>query len=323
MNRLRRTLLGTGVLALPVVLRAQPDRARTVGYLTPAATPSLRDRVFQEGLRERGWIEGRNLRYEYRRGGNDVARLKAMADELVRLKVDVLVAQSTPAVKAAVEATRDIPLVTISADPLGAGFVSNLARPGGNMTGVSMMMTALAPKRLELIREILPKVATVGFLAHGGDPAHAVFVREMEAAGKRLGVRIAVHVLQGPEELDGAFESMGRARIEALVIQPLWVNTLGLGRRIGELALARRIVTVCDGDSFAQQGGMLFLGPDPSAIYARLAYYVDRVLRGAKPGEMPIEQPSKFALEVNLKVAQALGVKVPQAVLLRADAVIE
>jgi putative ABC transport system substrate-binding protein len=322
----RRLLLVAGLgsmVSLPGF--GQTDRVRVIGYITPAAQASLRDEVFRKGLRDLGWAEGRNLRIEYRRGANEVGTLRALADELVRMNVDMIVAQSTPAVHAARDAVAGtaVPLVVISADPLGSGVVSNLRRPGGNITGVSMMMPTLVPKRLELLREVVPKIATVGFLAHGGDPAVPIFTREVEEAGKRLGIRIVVQVSAGPAVLEQAFDSLHKAKAEAIIVQPLWVNTLGLGPQIAELAMRHRMLSIGDGDGFAEQGGLIFYGPDPLAIYGRLATYVDRILRGTKPGEIPVEQPSKFELVVNMKTARALGLKFPQSVLVRADRVIE
>lgn len=322
----RRVLLFAGLGSLfPRAGFGQTDRMRVIGYITPAAQASLRDEVFRKGLRDLGWTEGRNLRIEYRRGANEVGKLRAMADELVRMNVEMIVAQSTPAVHAARDAVAGtaVPLVVISADPLGSGVVSNLRRPGGNITGVSMMMPTLVPKRLELLREVVPKIAVVGFLAHGGDPAVPIFTREVEEAGKQLGIRIVVHVSPGPAALEQAFDAMHKAKVEAVIVQPLWVNTLGLGPQIAELATRHRMLSIGDGDSFAEQGGLIFYGPDPLAIYGRLATYVDRILRGTKPGEIPVEQPSKFELAVNMKTARALGLKFPQSVLVRADRVIE
>jgi len=326
MDMHRRLFLGIGLGAMiPRFSFGQAERVRVIGYITPAAKESLRDEVFRKGLRDLGWVEGRNLRIEYRRGANEVAKMRAMADELVRMNVDVIVAQSTPAVHAARDAVAGtpMPLVVISADPLGSGVVSNLRRPGGNITGVSMMMPTLVPKRLELRREIVQKIATVGFLAHAGDPAVPIFTRVDEEAGKRLGIRIVVQVAPGPAALEQAFEAMHRAKAEAVIVQPLWVNTLGLGPQIAELAIRHRLLSIGDGDGFAEQGGLVFYGPDPLAIYGRLATYVDRILRGTKPGEIPVEQPSKFELVVNMKTARVLGLKFPQSVLVRADRVIE
>jgi putative ABC transport system substrate-binding protein len=294
-----------------------------IGYLTLAAKPTVRDRIFVDSLRRLGWIEGRNLKIEYRRGGNDPDRLAALAGELVKAKPDLIVAQSTPAVLAAKNATQSIPLVTMSADPVGNKFVDNLARPAGNITGISMMMPQLAGKRLELLREIFPKLARVAFLAHGGDPAHRIFVREAEEAASHLGVHVQPVVVRSAADYESAFAAMKSEKADALIIQPLFINTLNDGPRLLQLAAQNRIPATSDGDGFAQAGGLLFYGPDPRPIYERLTVYVDRVLRGAKPGDLPIEQPEKFLLEVNLKTAKRLGVKVPQAVLVRADRVIE
>ena len=299
------------------------DNPRVIGYLTPSEAPALRDEIFMQGMRDLGWIDGQNIRIEMRRTGNDVKRLGAMAQELVQLKVDLIVALSTPAVAAARDATRSIPIVSFSADPVANGFVASLRRPGGNITGLSMMHPALAGKRLELLREIKPKIARVAFLAHGGDPAHKNFIAEMETAGKVLGIRIEAVIVTQAEQLDGAFAAMKKARIEGVSIQPLFINSLGLGPRVAALANQHRLLSVADGDGFAEHGGLLFYGPDPVAMYRRVAYYTDRVLKGAKPAEFPVEQPTLFLVTVNLKTAKLLGVKIPHAILVRATKVIE
>lgn len=317
--------VGGAVVVLPRRVLAQSEKIRVVGYLTPAAKPSLRDEVFRKGLQELGWIEGRNMRMEVRRAGNDTGRLAALAEELVRLKVDVMVATSTPAVHAARNATRKVPIpvVTISADPVGLGFIASLARPGGNITGISMMMPQLAGKRLELLREVFPKLSRVAFLAHGGDPAHKVFLREIGDAGRSVGVALQPVVVRGPQEFDDAFAAMKREKAEALIIQPLFVNTMGNAPQLAQMALGSGIPTISDGDGFADAGGLFFYGPDPLVIYQRIAVYVDRVLRGARPAETPVEQPQHFLLVVNLKTAKALGAAIPRSILLRADRVID
>ena len=313
-----------GAACMPLSGFAQPvEPLRVIGYLSPSATPSMRDEIFVAGLRELGWIEGKNIRIESRRSGNDLARLPALAEELVRLNVDLIVATSTPAVKAARDATRGIPVVSISADPVGNGFIASLGRPGGNITGISMMMPSLAGKRLELLREILPKISKVAFLAHGADPSHVAFVREAQDAGRTLGIRVDTQIIHGEGELPLAFAAMKKQGAQALGIQPLFVNTLGLGPRIIELANRQRLPAVGDGDKFTEIGGLLLFGPDPAAIYRRMAYYADRVLRGAKPADLPVEQPKTFVVEVNLKTAKELGIKIPQSILLRATKVIE
>lgn len=302
--------------------RAQ-EKPRVVGYLTPAGKPSLRDEVFRKGMRQLGWVDGKNLRIEYRRGGNDPVRMQALAHELAQLKVDVIVAQSTPAVQAAKRATTSIPIVSFSADPVANGFVSSLARPGGNITGISMMMPALAGKRIELLREITPKLARLAFLGHGDDPSHKLFIRETQEAGRRLGVAVQALVVKSSGEFDAAFAAMKREKAQALIIQPLFINTLGAGPRLVQLCFEHRMAAVSDGDGFAEAGGLLFFGPNPLIIYERMAGYVDRVLRGAKPADMPIEQPQSFELVVNVKTARTLGIAIPASILHRADRVID
>jgi len=302
----------------------QAEKVRVIGYLSPGAESSSRERAFQEQLRALGWVEGQNLRIEFRRAANDSNRLAAMAEELVRLKVDVIAAQSTPAVQAAKKATSRIPIVmNAAADPLGSGFVASLARPGGNITGLSMMMPELAGKRLELLRDFLPKFSRVAFLGHGGDPAHKQFTQQTQEAGRKLGIQVQVLIVQRPEEFAGAFAEMAKHGAEALVIQPLFINTLGLGPRLAELAIVNRLPAICDGAGFAEQGGFVYYGPDTRAFYPRAAFYVDKILRGADPATLPVEQPQKFEMVINLKTARQLGLGVPRGMLLKADRVIE
>ena len=320
----RRFLLGAAALAAAHLAHSQPvDRIRTIGYLTPAAKPSLRDEVFRQGLKQLGWIEGKNLRIEYRRSGNDPKLLRKLADELVRLKVELIVAQSTPAVQAAKAATTSIPVVSMSADPVANRFVDSLGRPGGNITGLSMMMPALAGKRMELLRELMPKLSRVGFLGHGADPSHKLFGKEAADAGRRLGIDVRQYIVFSESEFPRVFESMKDDGIEALIVQPLFVNTLGATAPIVRHAAQLQLATISDGERFADAGGLVFYGPDPVAMYQRLAVYVDRVLKGGKPADMPMEQPQKFLTAINLATAKKLGITVPRSVLLRADQVIE
>jgi putative ABC transport system substrate-binding protein len=321
-TRRRRFLIAAGFALATPRAGAQP-RQRVVAHLSIGAGPDARDPIISQGLRELGWIEGQNLRTEYRWAANDNALLEAMAMELARNRVDVIFARATPAVQAAKNATSTIPIVMISADPVGSGFVASLARPGTNVTGLSMMMPALAGKRLELLRELLPKLSRVAFLAHGGDPAHTSFIRETEDAGRKLGVRVQALVVRRPEDYEGAFTAMASERADALIVQPLFVNTLGQGPRLAELALANGLPAISDGAPFADQGGLLFYGADPAEAWKRVAVFIDKILKGANPAVLPVEQPQKFHLVVNLKTAQRLGVAIPQLVLLRADRVIE
>ena len=322
----RRTIvMATGATALAPLsgFAQQAEKLRVIGYLSPSASPTMRDEVFLSGLRELGWIEGKNIRFEIRRAGNDLSRLPALADELVRLNVDLIFAQSTPAVLAAKNATKTIPIVSVSSDPAVNGIVASLGRPGGNITGISMMMPALAGKRLELLREIAPGIAAVAFLAHGGDPTHKVFIQETQDAGRSLGIRVDPHIIKDAGELPQAFAAMKKQGAAGVLIQPLFINTLGLAGPIIALCAQHRLLAVSEGDRFAEQGGLLYYGAEPSAIYRRLAFYTDRVLRGMKPADLPVEQPQTFEVAVNLKTAKALGVKIPHSILLRATKVIE
>lgn len=318
------SFVGAAVL-LPGSIAAQSEKVRVIGYLTPAAKPSLRDEIFRKGLRELGWVEGKNMRLEVRRAGNSTERLAALAEELVQLRVDVMIATSTPAVFAARNATRSVPIpvVTISADPVGNGFIGSLARPGGNITGISMMMPQLAGKRLELLGEIVPKLSRVAFLAHGDDPSHRIFIKELQQAGESLGIQVQPVIVKGAGDFENAFAAMKRAKADALIIQPLFINNMGNAPQLAELAVKNGIPATSDGDGFAEAGGLLFYGPDPLVIYERIAIYADRVLRGSKPADMPVEQPQKFLLAINLKTAKALGASIPRSLLLRADKVID
>lgn len=297
---------------------------RIVGFLSPAPEASWRHRAFREDLRALGWEEGRNVRIEFRFAAGKSERLAAMAGELVRMKADVIVGQSTPSVAALKNATRQIPIIMgMAADPLASGFVTNLARPGGNITGLSMMLPELAGKRLELMRDWLPRLTRVAFLGYGPDPAHKQFIEQTQAAGRKLGMQVQVLIVHKAEELENAFAEMAREKAEALVVQPLFANTLGLGPRIAELAVKHRLPTISDGGGFAEQGGLLYYGPDVRAIFPRVAVYVDRILRGAKPGDLPVEQPQKFEFIVNLKTARAIGAEPPRGMLPRVDRLVE
>ena len=318
------SLINTFPTAFPS-LAQQAGKIRVIGYLSPSAQPTLRDEVFTKGLRELGWIEGQNLRIEFRRGANNTTRLVELATELENLKVDVLVVSYTPAVADVIKAKISVPVISISGDPVGNGFVKSLGRPGGNITGISLMAPDLAGKRLELLREISPRISRVAFLGYAPDPSHKIFLRELEDAARSVKPPVQVHaaIVSSTEELPQAFEGIRKARAEALIVQPLFVNALGHGPRVLELAAKLRLATVSDGDNFAEIGGLAFYGADPLAIYQRLAYYADRVLKGTNPAELPIEQPRKFLLVVNMKIAKQLGLKVPQTVLLRAEKVID
>jgi putative ABC transport system substrate-binding protein len=237
--------------------------------------------------------------------------------------VDVIVTRATPAVQAAKSATSTIPIVMASvADAVGSGFVASLARPGGNITGLTNIMPELAGKRLELLREIVPKLSRVAFLAHGGDPAHRLFIKEAQDAGQTLRMQVNALVIGSPEEIEVAFSAMARERAGALVVQPLFIGNLGYGQRIADLATRNRLPTTSDSRGFADAGGLMSYGPDTLALWRRAPFYVDKILKGSKPADLPVEQPMKFQLVINLKTAKQIGLTIPPNVLARADKVI-
>lgn len=302
----------------------QPKKVPRIGLLGLASGPTLPEEVFLQGLRDLGYVEGQNITIEYRWAAGKVDRLPALVQELVGLKVDLIVVRSTPVVQAAKNATTTIPIVMMSAaDPVGTGFVASLARPGGNITGMSAVMPELAGKRLELLREILPKLSRVAFLAHGGDPAHKLFVKDAQEAAATFGMKFHPLVIAAPEEIEGAFSAMIRERAGALIVQPLFINNLGQGPRIAELAVRNRLATVSDVNQFADEGGLMSYGANSRLVWRRAATYVDKILKGTKPADLPVEQPMKFELVINLKTAKQIGLTIPQSVLFRADKVIK
>jgi putative tryptophan/tyrosine transport system substrate-binding protein len=318
--------LALGALLLALSFPADAQQAKKMprlGYLTLRAGPSGQDEAFKQELRHLGWVEGQNIAVEYRWAADKVDRLPALAEELVRLKVDVIVAWTGPVVQAAKNATSTIPIVMWAADPVGTGLVASLARPGGNITGLSLILPDLAGKRLELLREVLPRLARVAFLAHAEDPSSRLFVKESQDAGHSLGLKIQPLVVKGPEEFEGAFSAMKRERAGALVVHPLFITGGGYGPRIADLAARNHLPTMSDGFQFAEAGGLMYYGPDRLALVRRAAYYVDKILKGAKPADLPVEQPTKFELVINLKTAKQIGLTIPESVLYQADKVIK
>ncbi len=302
----------------------QPKKIPRIGYLSLAAKPGPRDEAFVQALRELGWVDGQNIAIEYRWAANKTESLATLADELVALKVDLVVAASTPAIQAAKNVTKAIPIVMgQNADPVGMGFVASLARPGGNITGVSGILPELAEKRLGLLKEILPKLSRVAFLAYGPDPAHKLFVKQAQDAAQSFKMRFQPLVLERPNEIEGAFAAMIKERAGALIVQPLFISALGQGPRIAELAVKNRIATISDGFEFAEAGGLLFYGPDTIALHRRTASFVDKILKGRKPADLPVEQPMKFNFVINLQTAKKIGLNISQSVLFRADKVIK
>src|SRR5262245_13833500 len=318
--------IALSVMLLALCFAAQAQQRKKIpriGVLTLIPNPDPLELIFLQGLRDLGYDEGRNITIEYRRAAGKVQSLPQLAEELV-VKIDLIVVRSTPAVQAAKNATTTIPIVMMGVgDPVRSGFVASLARPGGNITGMSNMMPELAGKRLDLLREIRPKISRLAFLAYGPDPLHEVFVKDAQEAAERLKIHIRPTVVGKVEEIEAAFSTMNRERAEALIVQPLFISNLGQAQRIADLAVKNRLLTISDGGGFAEVGGLLFYGPDQKPMFQRAATFVDKILKGAKPADLPIEQPTKVEFVINLKTAKALNLNVPQTVLFRADKVIK
>jgi putative ABC transport system substrate-binding protein len=315
-----RFALGAMLLALCFSAQAQqPVKAPRVGVLS--TEPSVRIDAFRHGLRQLGYIEGKTLIIESRFGGNE--RLQELAAELVRLKIDVIFAPNTTDVEAAKKATSTTPIVFASAgDPVGSGFIVTLARPGGNITGLTSLFGELSAKRLELLKEVLPMVTGVAVLANPALPFHPGMMRTLEDAAKGLKVHIRTVELRDPKDLDMAFEAVHRERADALLVLPNPMN-FALRHRIAELALRGRIPSILVAREYAEAGGLIAYGADLPDLYRRAATYVDKILKGAKPAELPVEQPTKFELVINLETAKKIGVTIPQSVLYRADKLIK
>jgi len=317
------TLLG-GAAAWPLAARAQQrGKLPTIGYLgtTTASAWSPWTAAFVQRLRELGWIEGRNLAIEYRWAGARSEQFAEMAAEFVRLKVDVILTGGNAAVTVK-QATSDIPVVFVLAgDPVGTGLVATLARPGGNVTGVTNQATDLAGKRLELLREVLPGLRRLAIMANPDYSYGVLEVAEAQAAVSRLGIEVANFTIRRAEDIAPAFEAL-TGRADALyVIGDALVASNRL--RINTLALGARLPTMHSFREFVEAGGLMSYGPNFPDLFRRAAEFVDKILRGTKPGDIPVEQPTKFDLVINLITAKALGLEVPPTLLARADEVIE
>jgi putative ABC transport system substrate-binding protein len=318
------TLLGGAAAAWPLAARAQPAKVPTIGLLVPG-TPSSHGQWFAalvQRLRELGWIEGRTVAIEYRWAEGRPERFDEIAAEFVRRKVDVIVTSATASVVAAKQATSVIPIVFAAAgDPVGTGLVASLAQPGGNVTGLSIQQTDLAAKRLELLREVVPGLRRLAILANVGGPAVVLDMREVQAAARTLGLEVITSEIRRGEDIVPAFEGLnGRADALYVCIDPL-VRTHLI--RINTLALAARLPTMHGSREYVDAGGLMSYGPNFPDLFRRAADYVDKILRGAKPADIPVEQPTKFDLVINLTTAKVLGLKVPDKLLVAADEVIE
>ena len=323
-DRLKRrefiTLFGSAV-AWPLTVRAQPSKVARIGVLyIGLADSELFKKELREGLRELGYLEGQNVSFEFRSAAGKLDRLPQLASELVRLKVDVIVALYVPSALAAKQATREIPIVIIAAEPIETGIVASWARPGGNITGVALMSAALVGKCVELFRDMLSAARRIAVLTNAADPLFARLVLEqVDLAHRTTGIEIQPIMVRGPdEELDAAFAAMANGRADAAVIQ----GSLST-KRMADLALEHRLPAASTTRGFVDAGGLMSYGADGPAIFRHSAKFVQRILQGRQPNELPIEQPTKFELAVNLRTAKAMGLAIPEPFLLRADALLE
>jgi putative tryptophan/tyrosine transport system substrate-binding protein len=318
------TLVGGAAVSWPLAAQAQQPKLSTIGFLG-SGTPAVQSQwttSFVQRLRELGWIEGRTIAIEYRWAEGSSDRAAELAAEFVRLKVDVIVTHANPMVIAAKQATSVIPIVfAAAADPLGTGLVASLARPGGNVTGLSVQNTDLAGKHLELLRDLIPGLRRLAIMVNVDNSASVLEMREVQAAARMIGLEVATLKIRRAEDIAPAFEEL-KGRADALYV---CIDTVLFAHRIriNTLALSARLPTMLSNREYVEAGGLMSYGPNFLDLFRRAGDYVDKILRGAKPGEIPVEQPTKFDLIINLTTAKALGLTVPETLLARADEVIE
>ena len=318
-------LLGSTAAAWPLAVRAQqPGMLPTIGYLG-SATPATQGQwvaAFVQRLRELGWIEGRTIAIEYRWAEGRAERAAEIAAELVRRKVDVIATSGTAVVVAAMQATSVIPIVFAAAgDPVGTGLIASLARPGGNVTGLSTQEADVAGKKLELLREVVPGLGRLALLGNVGNPSVVLDMREAQAAARTLGLEVTTLEIRRGEDIVPAFEALNGHEEALYVVFDALVNTHRI--RINTLALAARLPTMHGIRDYVEAGGLMSYGTNFPDLFRRAGDYVDKILRGAKPADLPVEQPTKFDLVINLTTAKALHLKIPESFLLRADEVID
>jgi putative ABC transport system substrate-binding protein len=320
-------LVTLSLLVVPLAAEAQPPaKIPRVGFLSPSSPADPRTQrfleAFRQGLRELGWVEGQKIAIEYRWAEERIERLADLARELVSLKVDVIVAATTPAILPAKQATGMIPIVmAVAVDPVATGLVASLARPGGNITGLSMMAPELIGKQMQLLQELVPKISRMALLWNPANASNAPQLRHAQDAARALEVRLQPLEARGPSEIDSAFAAMTRERAGAIIV--LVDSMLAHHRtRIADLAAKSRLPAVYGLTDHAKAGGLMAYGPNVTDLYRRAATYVDKILKGAKPADLPVEQPTTFELVINLKTAQALGLTIPPTLLFQADEVI-
>lgn len=310
------------LLAAPLGLEAQPQPSVVrIGFLRPGPLNKEMLAAFEQSLRDLGYVEGKNLVIEYRVTDGSLDPLPRLAEELVRLRVDVILASTGAAAQAARKVTTTVPIVFVAAsDPVGTGLVSSLTRPGGNVTGLSVSPTDLAGKRLEMLREVVPRLKRVAILSESAAPANAALLKGAKAAAAALGLQSHVLSVRSPDDLGAALNEARAAGGLLLLDSSLFLTHRA---RLADLAIGARLPAIANNKYFVESGGLMSFGADYLEMYRRSAGYVDKILKGAKPGDIPVKEPRKFELVINRRTAKALGLAIPSALLLRADHVIE
>jgi ABC-type uncharacterized transport system substrate-binding protein len=320
MRRREFIALLSGAAILPVVAAAQPGRPLRLGILFVGSAdfePLLKE--LRDGLRQLGYVEGQNLVLELRSAGGATNRLRSLADELVALNVDQIVAFQTPAIFAAKQATTEIPIVMgASGDPVGTGLIESLARPGGNITGMTGISGEIGGKNLELVRDVVPSARWVAVLANVPDPFHKPFLQNIQSSAPKLGMEIKPFMLTTADQMDAAFAQIDMESLPAAIVQPSLPH-----RRAVNLAIKYRLPTFAPNADFVKSGGLMSYSADQLALAREAAAFVDKIAKGRKPADLPVQTPTKFVLAVNLKTANALGLTLPPTLLTRADQVIE
>jgi putative ABC transport system substrate-binding protein len=317
-------LVGLTLASVHLAGAQQPKKVFRIGFFASNSFSGENNlRSFRQGLRELGYVEGKNITIEYRSGEGKFDRLPALAAELIRLKVDVIVTQGTPATVAAKNATSTIPIIISGGtDPVATGLVPNLARPGGNITGVTVMNEELAGKRLELLKETSPKVSRIGVLWNSTNPGAAAVFKQTQSAAQELRLPLQSLEVQTVNDLQGAFDAATRSGVNGLALLATVPITDHL-KLIADLAVKNRLPSIYDRSVFVEAGGLMSYGPNVTNMARRTATYVDKVLKGANPGDLPVERPTKFELLINLKTAKVLNLTIPALVIMRADKVIK
>ena len=318
-------LVSLALVSLHLAQAQQPKKVPRIGHLTPVSLSAMASRyeAFRQGLRELSYVEGKNIVIDWRSGDGKLDRLPALAAGLVRLKVDVIVTAGPAATRAAKEATSTIPIVMAQdPDPVGNGFVASLARPGGNITGLSTVAPELSGKRVEILREVVPKLSRVAVLGTSTDPGYAQVIRELELAAKAFGVKLQYLDVLDSKELETAFRVASKGGADGVLVLTSPVFT-SQQRQLAEIAVKNHLPTIFSDARYVEAGGLMTYGVSFLDLDRRAAVYVDKILKGAKPADLPVEQPTKFEFIINLRAAKQIGLTIPPNVLARADKVIK